>query len=418
MMMCNDHSSLDGRPDAGLHAQQLLDDDDVVHVVKQQLLLDLALAAPSAIPRSRRAAACVAALAIDETIISSKIKPQLAKQDLVMKRLRQEGMPHQEALLKCSRAFQDYIGEICMAAILARDKRAVQLVLERGGEAVHALRVLGALDPPWRVWRRGDSAERLAHEFGDNLDQTRPNREYSMRSRIVRVETAAGYSKSRLRPRDLASPAVNHVISASDVARLRSGECLVLDPNPALLSASGFAAAMADLMGVVNRKGVAESHNPCNKGSFHGMLPVNPSSGAAEGLGPSTCELLRKLAALPALIERHGWPRPLALPSMVQLGFYPGGSGAAYRPHLDLWASEVNNRRELTFLVYCNVGWDAEKHGGLAPPSGSEPSGREHRRCRAHRRPCCRLRVWQTDARSARGVHGRRPARSHTVGRV
>ena len=112
---------------------------------------------------------------------------------------------------------------------------------------------------------------------------------------------------------DLASPAVNHVISASDVARLRSGECLVLDPNPALLSASGFAAAMADLMGVVNRKGVAESHNPCNKGSFHGMLPVNPSSGAAEGLGPSTCELLRKLAALPALIERHGWPRPLAL---------------------------------------------------------------------------------------------------------
>ena len=281
-----------------------------------------------------------------------------------MKRLRQEGMPHQEALLKCSRAFQDYIGEICMAAILARDKRAVQLVLERGGEAVHALRVLGALDPPWRVWRRGDSAERLAHEFGDNLDQTRPNREYSMRSRIVRVETAAGYSKSRLRPRDLASPAVNHVISASDVARLRSGECLVLDPNPALLSASGFAAAMADLMGVVNRKGVAESHNPCNKGSFHGMLPVNPSSGAAEGLGPSTCELLRKLAALPALIERHGWPRPLALPSMVQLGFYPGGSGAAYRPHLDRWASEVNNRRELTFLVYCNVGWDAEKHGG------------------------------------------------------
>ena len=304
------------------------------------------------------------ALAIDERAIAVQIKPQLAKGDRVMKRLRQEGMPHQEALLKCSRDFQDYMLEVCMAAVLARDKRAVQLVRERGGEAVHALRLLGALDPPWKTWRRGDSAERLAHEFADNLDETRPTREYALRSRIVRVETAAGYTKSRLRPRDLASPTVQHVISASDVARLRSGECLVLDPNPALLPPSGFAAAMADLMGVVRRRGVAESINPCNKGSFHGMLPVNPSSGAAEGLGPSTCELLRKLAALPALIERYGWPRPLALPSMVQLGFYPGGSGAAYRPHLDRWASEVNNRRELTFLVYVNVGWDAQLHGG------------------------------------------------------
>ena len=37
---------------------------------------------------------------------------------------------------------------------------------------------------------------------------------------------------------------------------------------------------------------------------------------------------------------------------------------AQYRPHLDRWASEVNNRRELTLLVYVNVGWDAAKNGG------------------------------------------------------
>mmetsp|Transcript_38129 Transcript_38129/g.86456 ORF Transcript_38129/g.86456 Transcript_38129/m.86456 type:complete len:117 (+) Transcript_38129:940-1290(+) len=49
---------------------------------------------------------------------------------------------------------------------------------------------------------------------------------------------------------------------------------------------------------------------------------------------------------------------------MVQLGYYPGGSGACYRPHLDRQPGEVNNRRELTFLVYVNTVWDAERCGG------------------------------------------------------
>ena len=57
-------------------------------------------------------------------------------------------------------------------------------------------------------------------------------------------------------------------------------------------------------------------------------------------------------------------PPPIVLPPMVQLGYYPGGSGARYRPHLDRWANETNNRRELTFLVYVNVGWE-ERHGGI-----------------------------------------------------
>ena len=63
---------------------------------------------------------------------------------------------------------------------------------------------------------------------------------------------------------------------------------------------------------------------------------------------------------------------------MVQLGYYPGGSGARYRPHLDRWASEVSNRRELTFLVYVNVGWDAAKSGGalrLHPDPNSPGEG-------------------------------------------
>jgi hypothetical protein len=126
-----------------------------------------------------------------------------------------------------------------------------------------------------------------------------------------------------------------------------------------------MAAVMAELMQKIRGGGaVIESHNACNTGSYHGMLPVDPSAGRAQGLSPHTCTLLRKLAALPALVERHGWPRALMLPGMVQLGFYPGGTGARYRPHLDRWANEVSNRRELTFLVYVNVGWDAEASGG------------------------------------------------------
>ena len=112
------------------------------------------------------------------------------------------------------------------------------------------------------------------------------------------------------------------------------------------------------------RAQVTESNNPCNLGSYHGMLPINPSMGQQHGLSAHTVALLRQFAALPALVERHGWPRPIVLPSMVQLGYYPGGTGARYRPHLDRWASEVSNRREITFLVYLNVGWDAQKSGG------------------------------------------------------
>lgn len=104
------------------------------------------------------------------------------------------------------------------------------------------------------------------------------------------------------------------------------------------------------------------------------MLPLDVEQAKAAGLHSHTCSLIRQFAALPAIVERHGWPRKLIAPAMLQLGYYPGGTGARYRPHLDRWANEVNNRRELTFLVYLNVGWDAAAVGGqlrLHPESGS-----------------------------------------------
>ena len=70
------------------------------------------------------------------------------------------------------------------------------------------------------------------------------------------------------------------------------------------------------------------------------------------------------LAALPAEIERHGWPRPLQLPPLVQLGLYTGSSGARYSRHLDRNAWEKHNRREITILLYVNTEWDAATQGG------------------------------------------------------
>ena len=91
----------------------------------------------------------------------------------------------------------------------------------------------------------------------------------------------------------------------------------------------------------------------------------------------------------------------------MQLGFYPGGSGARYSPHLDRNPGEaglereitrdlseitprsleitprspettrdhprpqVGLKREITFLLYLNVDWDTDRHGGclrLHPP--------------------------------------------------
>ena len=59
-------------------------------------------------------------------------------------------------------------------------------------------------------------------------------------------------------------------------------------------------------------------------------------------------------------------PKPqLRVPGVAHLGCYRGDTGARYRPHLDNDPSEHDSsRRELTILLYTNVGWDAERHGG------------------------------------------------------
>ena len=96
----------------------------------------------------------------------------------------------------------------------------------------------------------------------------------------------------------------------------------------------------------------------CNLGSFHAWLPLdaprvdasNPTDHHFTELRPPARTLLRRLAALPALVSDL-YPKRLMVPPLIQLGYFPPDAGAAYRPHLDRWPYETQNKRELTFLL-------------------------------------------------------------------
>uniref|UniRef100_A0A7S3AVJ0 Uncharacterized protein n=1 Tax=Haptolina ericina TaxID=156174 RepID=A0A7S3AVJ0_9EUKA len=205
-------------------------------------------------------------------------------------------MAHTEALQAACMQFNEAMTAHCMRAVTERDARVVRLADDRGAEALHAFRQVGALEPPWVEWKRS-KVRHAVRELMSSLEQTRPNREFALRARIVRTATDAQYTQQRKPPQSFALPDVEHVISVRDVERLRRGSALVLDPNPPLLGPREMAEAHAELAKHVREGGVMLSHNPCNAGSHHGMLPV---SGSGTRLGASTCQLLRKLCAAAA----------------------------------------------------------------------------------------------------------------------
>ena len=142
-------------------------------------------------PFSERAALrpYVEALRIDEKFLASAVKPLLKAQDQQFRARLARGAVHSEALLEASKAFQEQFQQLCMQAILERDRRAVKLADERGTPALEALRTLGALDPPWRRWKPKEEKQ-VVQQLAANLDETRANREYGLRSRLVRVDVS------------------------------------------------------------------------------------------------------------------------------------------------------------------------------------------------------------------------------------
>ena len=106
---------------------------------------------------------CASALLLDEVALAGHVKPLLARQDSIFKANLTKGIPHQEALLACSRAFQEEFSKLCMEALLRQDRGVIALAAAHSShapsihEALHYLRILGKLSPPWLSWRRGRS---------------------------------------------------------------------------------------------------------------------------------------------------------------------------------------------------------------------------------------------------------------------
>jgi len=221
----------------------------------------------------------VLATYVDEGALSALVKPLLKEQERVMLEDMQH-MTQAEALQSASMKFNDIMASHCMRALEERDTRVERIANDRGAEALRAFRLIGALEPPWVEWKLS-TVRYAVKEFVASLHQTRPNREYSLRARVVRTVTEEKYSQQRMAPHMYALNEVRHVITQRDVEKLRAGSTLVLDPNPPLLSDSAMRSAHADLVQHVRKGGVMLSHNPCNAGSYHGMLPI---SGAPSGL--------------------------------------------------------------------------------------------------------------------------------------
>ncbi len=332
-----------------------------------------------------RLAGAAATVAIDEPTLVATVGEALTRQDAVLTELRAK-LPFAQAVQQAAGAFHAKVRAACLAAVAASDSAILRFVSASGRkhERLRLLQQLGALEPPWLSFTE-KSADRALAELRACLEASREARGYKLGQRIVREVTEAratnrGSASGYRPPRELSMPGLlDHVISADDVARMRGGAALVIDPSPALMPPKAMAAAIADIRRVCDEF-LLPSPSPCNRGAFTQNLAwACPPEADPLRLAPPTRELLARLAALPALVEAHGWPRRLAVPPVMQLGMYPGDSVAQYKPHLDRWPSENHNRRELTFLLYVNSAWDETNYGGaLRLHPSAEGNGLPH----------------------------------------
>jgi hypothetical protein len=106
----------------------------------------------------------VMASRVDEVALAGAVKPLLSNMDRVLRSKLAKGQAHGEAVLECSRAFQEAFQNMCLAALLDRDRRIVRLAESNGADALQALKQLGLLEPPWRAWRRGQERH-VVHEL-------------------------------------------------------------------------------------------------------------------------------------------------------------------------------------------------------------------------------------------------------------
>lgn len=313
---------------------------------------------------------------IEESRVLGAIDHALTTQDATMaERLHRLGA--REAAMQEGRlAFAADVREITEQAMGARDMRLLHAAMQFGDEGLRGLQLIGELNPPWMCWEQlpvPAAFQQLSVAF----DQTKAARSHMLAQRLAaEVSARRGRHGGMRPPRALALAAVGGVLRASDVATLRAGGWVDVKPAAPLLlpTEAERLAVESDLRRHVRASGTA-STSSCNERARTAALPL---LGDGFPLSAPTLHLLSLLAALPAEIERHGWPRPLEVPPLVQLGCYEASTGARYSAHLDRNDWEAHNRREITILLYVNVGWDASTQGGCLRLHGQSQQSQEH----------------------------------------
>ena len=284
---------------------------------------------------------------------------------------RRMEVPHEQAMGEARRAFAEEVRRICVHAFEERDLRVARAVQHEGCDGLRRLQMLGALLPIDLHVGERDALVR----FVGALDATREVRAHELGEKLAReVSVHRGRLSSGRPPGDFieyVDDGVRALLSTRDVARLREGWAVVVEPSTSVWgSESDLLLARQELGAHLSARGLA-STSSCNSGAVTADLPL---LGEGAGLSAPTLRLLRRLAAMPAVIEAHGWPRALRLPPLLQLASYSAESAAAYSPHYDRNEWERHNRREITILLYLNVGWDAARDGGcirLSPPAAA-----------------------------------------------
>ena len=300
-----------------------------------------------------------ALLPIDEDTALDEIDSALTKLDSWCAARRQQ-VPHEQAMGEARKAFAQDVSRIMNAAMEARDLKVAQAAMRLGKEGLLNLQTLGALLPiPFDFTLLPQTA---MTKFVGALDYTREFRAHDVGERLAReVSIRRGRISSGKPPRELALPnAHDHLLTASDVQRLAIGLPVVIDPSPSWATDSEWRVCYNELRSHLHSKGLA-STSSCNTNAITSDLPL---LGADFGLSKSTERLLRLLTAVPAVIDTIGWERPLRMPPLLQLASYSAEKEAHYRPHYDRNDWERYNRREITILLYLNVGWDAATQGG------------------------------------------------------
>ena len=177
----------------------------------------------------RRAAALDEAKLIEETGVI------LTRADNLMTELR-EKMPFERAAQEAAAKWKADTGRLFSDAIHARDTRIIDLLF--GGKHseqtwklnLRSAQCLGLLEPPW-LFSDGlpTSLFAAAQELTAGLESTQPKRSYALLRQCVREVSERRNLNQVIGPVRFQRPEAARVLGATEVARLRAGQPLVLD---------------------------------------------------------------------------------------------------------------------------------------------------------------------------------------------